>query len=938
MLNRSDTGIIRRSPILVFLSGLRRPDAAVARRLLVFAAVLAFFFTSGACGLIYQVAWTRELALLLGARAYAVSLVLSIFFLGLGWGSLWGGRLADRTRRPLLVYALLEVLVGLWAAAFLGLMGPAEHVVVAALRAFEFSWFSGVLLRGAAAFVLLIVPVTLMGATLPLLARFVTGDPALNGRRVGALYTVNTLGAMTGCFLAGFVLLERFGYTRTTLIAAGLNLAIGAAAALLSRVRPAGGLQPGDASNAPAGECGTGAPACRPSGLAHKLTAEGGRPTFHPGWLIAAFAVTGFTALALEVLWTRLLAMVFLGTTYAYTTMLTTLLCGLALGGLAGSAVVTRIRNAAGAAGMLLGALGVAYLLTVPWFAHLPEQFLKMQQSAGRDWDAEVRVKFLLAFATMFPATFLSGALFPVLVRAVAQTAGRVGRDVGGLYAANTLGGVLGAAAGGFVLLPALGAQRSMELLALFPALAGLPLLLRCPGTPGRRKAAALLVLTGATCAAWFVLPSDISKTINASYMPTDHEVLYYREGVEGTVAVSQPKGEKDGTNRVLWINRVQATTSIERGVKMNRLEGALPLLFDRNPREVLFMCFGSGITCGTLALSDFDRIDAVEISPDVLAAAPWFKRDNLGVTERKNVNFIIDDGRNHLLRTKHRYDFITFEPMPMAVAGVAAFYTREYYELCLSRLKPGGMVSQWVPLHGSSPDVVRSLARTFTGVFPEYCAFFVNADLFLIGSDRPLKLDYAAARRRLAVPELAQALAAAGLPDATELTGCFVMDKPALAAFAEGGTEMTDDLPWAEYTAPKLVYARKVPESLDLLKPRLTSPMAIMNPASLDADALTAVERRHRSRVSDISALQGYYGGLVMGTEARDGFINSLRIDPANPNARYYLLQIAAAQTEMFVKWRERDKAEAVARKVLEVLPDAAGLQKTAEPRESGE
>ena len=906
---------------------MNRSSAAALRHGLIFGAVLAFFFTSGACGLVYQVAWTRELALLLGARAYAVSLVLSIFFLGLGAGSLWGGRLADRVRRPLLVYALFEALIGLWAVSFLGLMGPAESAVVAALRAFEFSWFSGVLLRGAAAFVLLIVPVTLMGATLPLLSRYVADDPALNGRRVGALYTLNTLGAMTGCFLAGFLLLQRFGYARTTLIAAGLNVSIGVAAALLSRVRPAVDLQPGNTSNKPTGECGTGAPACQPPGPADPLTAGGGCPTLPSGWLMAAFAVTGFTAIALEVLWTRLLAMVFLGTTYAYTTMLTTLLCGLALGGLAGSAVVTRIRNAAGAAGMLLGALALAYLLTVPWFAQLPGQFLKMQESAGHDWDAEVRVKFILAFFTMFPATFLSGALFPVLVRAVAQTAGRVGRDVGGLYAANTLGGVLGAAAGGFVLLPTLGAQHSMELLALLPALAGLPLLLRCPVTSMRVKSAAVLALVCGLGAVWTWLPQDLSRTINASYMPADHEVLYYREGIEGTVAVSQPRGEKDGTNRVLWINRVQATTSIERGVKMNRLEGALPLLFDRNPREVLFMCFGSGITCGTLALSDFDRIDAVEISPDVLAAAPWFKHDNLGVTERKNVHFIIDDGRNHLLCTKNRYDFITFEPMPMAVAGVSAFYTREYYELCLSRLNPGGMVSQWVPMHGSSPEVVRSLVRTFTGVFPEYCAFFVNADLFLIGSNQPLKLDYAAARRRLAVPELARALSAVGLPDATELMGCFVMDKPALAAFAEGGTEMTDDLPWAEYTAPKLVYARRVPESLDLLKPRLTSPLAIMDPASTDPEERAAVERRHQSRLSDIAALRGYYGGLVMGTEALDGFVESLRIDPANPNARYYLLQIATAQAEAFMKWREPDKAEAVIRVVLEVLPDAVDL-----------
>jgi hypothetical protein len=163
---------------------------------------------------------------------------------------------------------------------------------------------------------------------------------------------------------------------------------------------------------------------------------------------------------------------------------------------------------------------------------------------------------------------------------------------------------------------------------------------------------------------------------------------------------------------------------------------------------------------------------------------------------------------------------------------------------------------------------------------------------------------------------------------------GCFVMDKPALTAFAEGGTTMGDDLPWAEYAAPKLVNARKVPESLDLLQPHLASPLAIMNPASLDADVHAAVERRHQSRVSDISALRGYYGGLVMGTEALNGFIDSLRIDPENPNARYYLLQIATAQAEMFMKWRERDKAEALIREVLEVLPDAVELRNIPESR----
>ena len=858
----------------------------------VFATVLAFFFISGACGLAYQVAWTRQLALLLGVRAYAVSLVLSVFFLGLGLGSFWGGRRADKTHRPLRVYALMETGIGLWALLLLALLDGVGPAVAGLLRLTGGGFAAGASLRAVIAAVLLLAPVWMMGATLPLLSRFVARDPALRGRRVGLLYTVNTLGAAAGCFTAGFVLLPGLGYSRTVLLAAVLNLAVGAAAELLHRVLGRQETQD-DPVTEPGVQCHSGTP----------MT----------GRLVFAFAVSGFAALALEVVWTRLLAMVFLGTTYAYTAMLATLLCGLALGGMAGSALAPRLRNAAGMAGSLLLLLGVMYMLLVHGFAWLPEKFGAVQAAAGNRWEGVTWGMFRLSFMILFPATFVSGMVFPVLVRAVAQNTARVGRDIGLLYGANTLGGVLGAAVGGFVLLPLLGAQRAMTLLALLPALAGLPLLLGCPCMPPARRVLTAAVFAAALAVAWWRGPGDISRVLNASYMPKDHEVVFYHEGTEGTVAVSQPRGVDNGTERVLWINRVQATTSIERGVRMNRLQGALPLLFDRDPGRILFMCFGSGITCGTLALSDFKHIDAVELSPDVLRAAPFFSRDNLGVLDRPNIRFVVDDGRNFMLTAQDKYDVITFEPMPLAVAGVSAFYTEDYYRLCLSRLAPGGLVSQWVPLHSLNPEVVRSLAFTFTRVFPEYCAFFINADLFLIGSNAPLRLDLAKARERLAVPELAAALRDAGLPDVVELMGCFIMDKPALDGFSAGGGVMTDDRPWAEYLAPKLVYERKVPDSLERLLDHVTGPLVLMDAAALSPEDKSALERRTASRKNDLSALREYYGGFVLGEAAMTGFLESLRIDPENPNARYYLGQITAAQVEALVGWEECAKAARV-------------------------
>ena len=211
----------------------------VLRSLLAFAAVLLFFFVSGACGLLYQVVWTRKLVLLFGTTSYAVSTVLSIFFLGLGLGSLWGGRLADRHKNPLLLYGLFELIVGAWALLFILTINYGEGGVVFLLKAFDFSRTVGIVLRGLLATAFLFVPVLLMGATLPLLAKYVNRQAQVQGLRIGALYTLNTFGAVAGCFTTGFFLLANFGYTQTTLIGAAANGVIGALAVILAQTHAA---------------------------------------------------------------------------------------------------------------------------------------------------------------------------------------------------------------------------------------------------------------------------------------------------------------------------------------------------------------------------------------------------------------------------------------------------------------------------------------------------------------------------------------------------------------------------------------------------------------------------------------------------------------------------------------------------------------------------
>jgi spermidine synthase len=962
------------------------PRGVGVRAATVFAAVLLFFFVSGACGLLYQVVWTRKLVLLFGTTSYAVSTVLSIFFLGLAVGSLWGGRLADRSARPLFLYGVFEILIGAWALAFILFVDQGEAIVVGVLRVATSSRPAGIGLRAFLALAFLIVPVTLMGATLPLLAKFVGQERRVRGLRIGALYSINTFGAVAGCAFTGFVLIAALGYTRTTLLGAATNGVVGVLAVLLSR-RPSAPAESNREEVAATGSSDEGGP----------------MPPWLPGLVVAAFAVSGCCALALEVLWTRMLAIVFLGTTYAFTTMLASLLCGIAAGSAFASGFVDRRHHPVALFGVVELLIGLSCLATLSVFEWLPGKLVQWQVDVGFEWARLVRVKFLLSFAALFVPTFLFGMTFPIVVRAVTASGSRLGRDVGRLYSANTFGGVVGAILGGFVLIPTLGTQNGIVVLGLILFGLGVILVLTCPTlrpvgvgsaaaivpiplgiavwasgwdgaaclsatasrvgamfpliathtgmavggllvfaalalivfvlplVPLLRKAGALALAAAGCIVAVLTLPEDVSHALNRAYLVPGHEEIYYCEGVEGTVVVAQPADDPSGSNRVLYINGVQATASIEKGVKMNRLQGVLPLLFNREPRAVLFMCFGSGITAGTLGLSDFDRIDAVEISREVLDAAHLFKADNLNIIENPKVQFIVDDGRNFLLTTGNRYDVITFEPMPLALAGVSTFYTHEYYELCKARLNPGGLVSQWVPLHSLNLEVVQSLVLTFTQVFPEHSVWFVNADLFLIGSDEPLQIDYAGAASRTANPLVRKALHDVGFMDLPELLTCFFMSNEGLAEFV-AGTVMHDDRPWAEFEAPKLVYAggRSVAESLARLKQLYESPVEHTDFDGLsDADAARArraLDLRYRAKTHDLDGLELYYGGMV-GSDQERHFKAALAVDANDFNARYYLKQLALQRTALYLRWREFDQAQVYLEDLLQYMPGSPEL-----------
>ncbi|MCX8064651.1 MAG: fused MFS/spermidine synthase [Candidatus Hydrogenedentes bacterium] len=863
--------------------------------------IYLLFFFSGATALVYQIVWTRKCILLLGSTAYAISSVLGIFFLGIGIGSILGGRLASISRNPLRIYGILEVFIGLWAL-FISEWLSSPFIVMKIFKLVPSSDFLIYAIRVSFAIFWFLFPSICMGMTYPLLARYdyITGK--FVNAHLSLLYMANTIGATVGAFIAGFVAIPYWGYNNVLLVAVMINVLVGVLAWMVSVVIKGVYYSENEDSN-----------------FVKVSSATEGK-SIEPIAYLGVF-LSGFCSVALEVLWTRILIMIFLGTTYAYSSVLVSVLAGISLGSLLLSLVMKRLKFSLSGLGFGYFACGLFILLTTVYISYLPTVVQIYGLETSTDWSRAILGKFFLIFLVLVVPMLAFGFTFPYALSIIRSVSSVPYYSIGKAYGLNTVGSILGSVFGGFIILPLMGCEFGIKLLGLTLALFGIVISLF--GNKGKRVAFLGSASVLGLCLS--ILPSSVMKEINKFYLPTSHKLMYFSEGVEGTVAVSAPPVLSSEDERVLWINRVQATTAVEKGVHMNRFQGILPWLFDRNPRSALFMCFGSGITCGTLAVSGFEKVDAVEISPEVIEASKCFSDKNLDVLSRPNVKVHIDDARNFLIRSKEKYDFITLEPMPLALAGVSVFYSEDFYNFCMNAMNSEGMMSQWVPFHSTDPFIVKSVVATFLRVFPEAKAFFVNSDLFIVGSKKSLVLDPQGLKEKLRVnKELEQALYEARFRDVEEIFATFVMDREALIKFSKGGRIITDRTPWVEFSSPKYIYYRgSVPANIRNLIECYTFIERVLKIDNADSAILTSVIQRHKSHYSDLEGIIRYYEGFIISDDIRKPFLNSLSIDPKNRQAKYYLRVISKTQIEKYLIWEEEEKVKQILAEVTPYLKD---------------
>ena len=767
------------------------------------------FAISGACALIYQLAWVRYFALEFGSTTLAIATVVAVFMAGLAIGAVWGGQLGMRSRMPLRTYAWIELsLTGLVFASPLVFPSILMLVALGVTGAMD-SFGLLTAARFLAAVFLILPPTVLMGATLPVLTAWLGGQFGEGTTRATTLYAWNTIGATLGVLAGGFFLLPGYGIDATIWLAGTANLFIAACCFLLSMGRPVphpmhtGGVRsPGPQRDR----------FVRPS--------QDAIP-----WMVgAAVALAAMATMASQVVWTRVAALVLGASIYAFSVVLAVFLAGMGAGALAVSWWLSRRPMDARPGFLLLAFLSAAVLLATGYlFPYLPVwaawlyHALDLQNNPG----SVFHLQFIVMAALLLPPTILFGGLLPAAFRAFGGDGGAASRDVGQLYAWDVLGSIAGVLLAGFFLLPQLG---SINALIVASALLLAAMLLVQLSRGIRAGFVSLAVIVPASVVLWAAAPGWdrylMSSGVHsyAAHFGSVHtprtlsqelssrsDLLFYADGLTSTITVTRDGGGADAP--LLIATNGKTDGSSYHDMATQRLAAHLPLLLHPAPREIAIIGMGTGSTAGSAALHPESRVRVIEIEARMVEGARFFYEHNHGVHERDNVQILVADGRMHLLRARGHYDVVISVPSNPWLAGSSDLFTADFFSRAAGAIKPDGVFAQWIQTYDMSPESFRMVLRGFVAAFPETILATTArySDVLLIGAKRPIQFDIDGLRDRMEQPQIAADLAdpRVRVESVHDLLARVRVTRFPLRQLAGTGELHTDDRPLLAYRAP---------------------------------------------------------------------------------------------------------------------------------------
>jgi spermidine synthase len=798
----------------------------------IFRLVAACFFLSGATGLIYEVLWARMLGLVFGATTLAVSTVLAAFMGGLALGSALAGRTGARVKRPVRAYGLLEIGIALYALVVPLLFSLVDNLYAIIWQHFHPGFFVFSLWRFLLSCVMLLVPTTLMGATLPLLSAALVRSAGQTSTSVTKLYTRNLAGAICGSIVAGFLLLPIFGVRATIYTAAVINIIIGIVTILADRrTETISSTETDSPSALSIEESVFGMDESLPTShvVDQPTQAHAGTTVDAKFWLLCAF-VSGFVTISTQVAWTRMLAMIIGSSTYAFS-----IVVALFLLGLSGGAYVIARKNLSGKLRATVVKVELATALSLFLSLVVVNLIPGLLIASGLrlhigSWGGLLTLQIIsVALLILLPA-FLMGTVMPlVLVWVGTNGKSQSVRLVGRSYAVNTIGAIVGAFGAGFVLIPRFSTRftilfaaalcvivggfayqpkvdaRDRDLHRAFAAGLTLVLIVVLFLVAPKMNLADLSI--GAYDSLVRVLAKSRGGVDDGSVQqrgPEIHELLMYEEGPTSTVSV-----RKDWDITSMAING-RTNASDREDMPTQVMLGQMPLLLAPNLKKALVVGYATGVTAGSMLQSPIESLECVELERATVDGSRFFEHVNNHPLDDPRMHLIIDDARTYLRVTPTRYDIIVSEPNHPWVPGVANLFTREFFQLGHDRLNDDGIFVQWLQIYQLSTDSLRSVLATFHRTFPHVFVFRVEGawkgkDLLLVGSKTPLTPNgMERIKERIRDPRISAELARVNIRSEADVRAWYICDETQLAPAVAGAVINTDDNMHIETTVPR--------------------------------------------------------------------------------------------------------------------------------------
>ncbi len=766
------------------------------------------FFLSGLTGLVYEIVWSRILSTIIGNTSLAIAIVVSLFMAGLAIGSFVSARLRG-LRQPLILYGILEGTIGLFAILTPHLGVWINGIYSHYYEAVSHNFFQSVILKASLSAVILLIPTIAMGMTLPLLIRCFA--PEERRHHAARLYGLNTAGAVVGTLLAGYFLLPTFGISHTIYATAVVNGLLLIAALRLS------------------------------PGLESYSQPPSSAPAFHPLYLL--FLLTGFATLSYEILWTRALSMYFGSSVYAFSAILAAFLLGIASGSFFYASRISAQTDPYQFFSLIQFRISLSGLFFIGIFMGLPVVLIQLFHVFNHSFTLFQAAQFLLITLAVFYTTFLSGSAFPAALHFFRDKPELSQTFAGYIYGYNTIGSILGSLCAGFILIPWLGVERSIRLIVLLNLILGAICFRK---SHAAKQNVRVLAIGGVSLVLLIFLPRwnqsiynagfyafaykyaeksqhpkpqsylQTSKVLQAAAFPfgtatavDELNLLYYREGLTATVAVAQ---DQNGIRSLLINGKPDASNVPTGDMRTQLLLGHLPSLLAEHTRDALVIGLGSGVTAGALAKHQFKRIDIVEIEQKVAEASAYFEQENGSILKSDRVQLIVDDGRNVVQHSSQSYDVITSEPSNLWMSGVANLFTREFFQSVQKRLRPDGVLCQWIHLYQISAHDVLIFLKTIHSVFPHLVIWVDGSDMLILAGNRPFQLDQQRISQRMSKPEVQMSLERSNIRPDNILKG-YVSDERLLKVLKKNLEVNTDDFPVLEFSAPRSLFVNQSKE-----------------------------------------------------------------------------------------------------------------------------